>query len=135
MNPPVTAQNPSRPAKRVIGPIPPRDRHGKMLLIPYMGKKIKLNALGEPMRDKDGNPIEIEADLREEWEYKVYEPGCEKFMRPEAIKGLRLFSVDHDVEPIALVYARDEHDALSVYKREMGIIRFGDKDPTVAPAE
>lgn len=135
MNPPVDAHDPSNVKKRVIGPIPPRDKHGKMLLEPFVGKRIKTNALGEPVRDKDNQPIEIDADLREEWEYKLYEPGCERFIRQDATKGLRLWQVDLDVEPIALVYARDEHHALETYKKEMGIIRFGDKDPVITPAE
>lgn len=135
MNPPVNAHNPSNVKKRIIGPIPPRDKHGRMMLLPNMGRKVKTNVLGEPVRDDRGNPVEIDADLREDWEYKVYEPGCEKFVKPEALKGLRLFQVDLDVEPIALIYARDERHALEVYKKEMGVVRFGDKDPVINPAE
>ena|SRR5690242_744631 len=134
MNPPVSAQS-AQSRKRVIGPIPPRGSDGRLQLLPVMGKRPKLNILGEPARDHKGQPIEEEADLRDPWEYLAYEPGREKDMDPKAIEGKRLYRVDHDVEPIALVFARDEDDAVRVYKREFGVLRFGDKDPVVTPAE
>lgn len=133
MQHPVSAQPALK--KRVIGPIPPRDKHGKLQLTPIKGKRVKTNILGEPVRDKDGNPLEYDADLREPHDYLAYEQGKEKEMRPESTNGLRLFQVDHDVEPLALVYARDADDAIRVYKREFGILRFGDTDPKVTPAE
>lgn len=135
MNPPTIENSLPLSSKRVIGPIPPRDRDGKFRLKPYLGDRIKTNALGEPVRDKDNQPIVERADLRESWEYKVYEPGHERHIDQDAIKGLRLFRVDYDVEPIALVYARNADEARDVYKKEFGIIRFGDSDPKVSPAE
>lgn len=119
--------------KRVIGPIPPRDKHGKMLIGPIMEKRAKLNILGEPARDKDNNPVEEVADVRPPLEYLSFD-GTQR-PAENATRGLRLFQVDYGIEPSLLVYARNEHDAIDVYKKEWGILRFGETDPVVNAVE
>ncbi len=122
--------------RRTIGPVPPRDKFGKLLIKPILEKRPKLNILGEPERDEKGNPLEEVADTRQAWEYKMYEPGHENLIQDGATKGLKLFRVDYDIEPIMLVYARDEQDAVRVWKREWGISKLnGESDPVVTAVE
>ena len=118
-------------ARRIIGPIPPRDDKGRLRIAPIMAKKIRTNALNEPVRDERGNPIEELADSRDPRDYFSYEIGYENQIADGATKGLHLFQVDLSPEPLALVYAKNENDAVSVYKREFGITRFGERDPKV----
>lgn len=97
-------------ARRVIGPIPPRGKDGKLLLKEY--------------KDRDGNFL-----ARDPREYLAYEHGHEP--AEGSTKGLKLYQVDLKPEPITLLYAKDESDAVRVYKAEMGITRFGENDPKV----
>lgn len=123
-------QTPS--ARRTIGPIPPRDKSGKLMIAPIVGKRAKLDALGIPVRDKEGNVLFEAGDTREASEYALYEQG--QTAADGATKGLTLFRVDLSPEPLALVYARDKQDAVSVYKREFGVTRFTENEPAVTEA-
>lgn len=96
-------------ARRVIGPIPPRDKNGRLML-----------------HDKDAKGQPVERDEREYWNYEVNHKPAE-----EAVKGMKLFQVDLPPEPLALVYAKSEDHAVKVYQKEMGITRFGERDPKV----
>ena len=117
--------------RRVIGPVPPRARDGKLQIKPALEKRVKLNVLGEPVRDEKGQPIEEMVDTRQPLEYRLYEPGHENAIADGATKGLQLFQVEYDAEPIMQVYARDKAHAAEVYKKEWGITRVGDSDPVV----
>jgi hypothetical protein len=119
-NPPTQAQ----PRRRTIGPVPPR-KDGKLLIRPLLEKRVRLNAAGEPVLSKEGKIVEDMVDTRHPVEYRLYESGIEKQMLDGATKGLRLFQVDFDAEPLMLVYARDEQHAAAVYQAEWGITRFG----------
>jgi hypothetical protein len=112
--------------KRVIGPIPPRDPHGRLLISPLMGKRVRLNSLKEPVRDERGQPVEETVDLRDPREYSTWQPG----MVPAegSTKGLKLFQVDYDIEPFCQVFATDADDALRVWRKEMGIQRLNSFD-------
>ena len=109
--------------KRVIGPIPPRDKHGKLMIDPVLVKDVKRNVLGEPVRDKDGNAIEIDIDSRRPLEYRLYVQGIEP--RKGATDGLRLFRCEitgeDAMDPALLVWAKDERHAEKVYRSEWGI--------------
>ena len=118
-------------ARRVVGPIPPRDAKGRLKLAPVPGKKVKVNQLGEPVRDERGNVIEIDTDLRDEREFYAYEVGHEKQIADGATKGLHLYQVDLPPEPLVLVYAKSMDEAVKVFQREQGITRFGERDPKV----
>lgn len=120
-------------SRRTIGPIPPRDKTGKLMIPPIMGKRPKLDQLGVPMRDKDGNVLFETGDTRDPREYAAYEQGHEP--AEGATKGLTLFQVDLSPEPLALVYAKDEQDAVKVYKREFGITRFTENEPRLTAVE
>src|SRR5579883_3276741 len=126
---PVVGGFPKNFARRVIGPIPPRDKQGKLMIAPHLAKRVKLNALGEPVRDDKGQPIEEMADTRQPWEYKLYEPGMENYIAEGATKGLKLFLVDYGIEPLAKVYAHNAEEAVRVYKAEWGITRCAETDP------
>lgn len=116
--------------RRVIGPIPPRDPKTKRLKIePQMGERVKVNVLGEYVRDDKGQPIVEVVDLRDPRDYIVWEPGAKP--SEQAIKGLKLFQVDLPGEPLVQVYARHEDEAVRVWKAEMGIHRLGQDDPKV----
>lgn len=114
MNPTVNAQ--PAPIKRVIGPIPPRAKDGTL-------------------RAKDAPDLTNLAGLRAEeicqrkLDARVYVQGQEA--DPEAIKGLQVFEVDLESEPILRVYARSEAEAVEVYKKEWGVKRFGENDPKI----
>ncbi|HZV08018.1 MAG TPA: hypothetical protein VE999_23240 [Gemmataceae bacterium] len=132
------ASNSQSTARRVIGPVPPRDKHGRMLLAPLLEKRVKLNLLGEPVRGPDGQPIEEMVDARHPWEYRAYQRGDELHIAEGATKGLKLYRVDVGIEPIMLVYAKNEQDAVEVWKKEWGVTRISnepDSDPKVTLAE
>ena len=114
-------------ARRVIGPVPPRDKNGRMAIAPAIGKRVKLNVIGEPYRDANGQPVEEDADLRSPIEYTVYEQGAKAL--PDALKGLDLYQVDLHGEPLVQVYAKNPEHAVKVYKAEMGITRCAEHDP------
>ncbi len=105
-------RQPPRPAnpgkRRVIGPIAPRDKSGRLLLAPLL----------------DSNGVEIERDPRDLM-------GWEQNQRPDpaAIKGLKLYEVDLDREPLLQVYARNAEHALDVWKFEYGITKIGNDVP------
>lgn len=125
---------PASPTRRVIGPIPPRDPKTKRLkLEPQLGERVKLNAIGQPVLDKDGQPIVEIVDTRDPREYLSWEYG----QKPAegSTEGLRLFecTIKHEdkvaadgkenvSEPFVHLYARDADDAARVYKSEMGVI-------------
>lgn len=106
--------------RRVIGPIPPRDSKRRLKLAPVPGKRVKTNALGEPIRDKEGQPVMEDYDTRDWREYYNFEAG--QHPAEGATKGLRLFQIDLSKEPLVQVYARDERHAEEVWKAEMGIL-------------
>ena len=117
-------------ARRVIGPVPPRDKNGRLQLAPIIGRRPKIDEIGNPVRDDEGRILYEQGDTRDPREYAAYEHGQKP--DPAALKGMRLFQVDLDPEPIVQVYARHEAEAVEVYKREMGITRFGQTDPKVS---
>src|SRR6185312_5285850 len=87
-------------ARRLIGPIAPRDAQGRLRLKPQLGKRVKVNVLGEPIRDEKEQPVEEDCDLRDPREYLAYEHGQE--IAPGATKGMLLFQVDYSPEPLVL---------------------------------
>lgn len=103
------------------------------MLAPIMGKQVRTNRLGEVVRDDKGQPVEDEVDLRDHREYAAYEHG----QKPAegATKGFQLYQVDLAGEPLVLVYARGDKDAESVFRKEMGITRYGNTDPKVTLVE
>ena len=121
--------------RRVIGPVPPRDATGRLKIEPVMGERVRLNAIKEPVRDKDGQPVMEQYDTRDPREYfGACPPGAK--IQEGALKGLAIYEVDLSPpdaipEPLVRVYARDERHAIEVYKREMGATRFTLTDPTV----
>lgn len=128
----VANRQPARPAtglpsRRTIGPIPPRDKTGRLCLVPQIGKRLKVDEFGEPVADENGRNVWEMGDTRDPREYAAYEAGQKP--APEAIKGLRLFKVDMPPEAFALVYAKSADHAVDVYKAEFGITRFGEYDP------
>lgn len=121
--------------RRVIGPIPPRDEKGRMRIKPIIGEQVKVNRLGEPVRDKDGQPILESVDTRDKQEYLTYERGHERQMVEGATKGLTLFRVDLEPEPFYYIFARDKEQAKDVFIREAGIKRLGGDDPKITPVQ
>lgn len=121
--------------RRVIGPIPPRDDRGRLKIGPLLQKQAKRNILGEPLRDDNDQPIEEMVDTRPERHYMAYDGS--QVAAEGATKGLRLFAVDYGIEPILKVWARDREDALDVFKREWGIVRFSSEmdDAKVTPIQ
>lgn len=113
--------------RRVIGPVPPRGPDGRMLIAPVLGKQIRKNVLGEPLRDKEGNPLEEVIDTRPAIEYMAFD-GTQR-PTEEAVKGLRKYRVDVGDFPILIVYARDENHAMEVYKKEWGVLRLDQDTP------
>ena len=121
--------------RRVIGPVPPRDEKGKYRIRPILGEQVKINRLGEPVRDKDGQPILETVDQRNRMEYLTYEPGHERQIAEGATKGLSLFRVDLAPEPLYYVYARNPSEAKDVFLREAGITRLAGDDPKVSSVQ
>lgn len=115
--------------KRLIGPIPPRDEHGRMKIAPIMEKRVKVNVIGEPERDEKGKPIMEEFDARPALQYHAYD-GSQVALE-EATRGLKKYRVDVGIEPTHLVYARNDGEALEVFKKEWGILRI-DQDAIVS---
>lgn len=114
MSPTVNAQ--PAPTKRIIGPIPPRFKDGKL----------RVKDAGAPKDVAGLTAVELSA---RELDARVYVQGQEADQ--EAIKGLHLFEVDLESEPILRVYARSEAEAVEVYKKEWGVKRFGENDPKI----
>lgn len=133
MNPAI--QNALPANRRVIGPVPPRDKHGRMLIAPDLKRMPKLNAIGEPLRNKEGEPIMEDVDIRPERQYLSYDGS--QVPAENATKGLRLYLVDYATEPLHKVYARDEAHAVEVFRKEWGITRFSSEhsDPKATPIQ
>lgn len=112
--------------RRTIGPIPPRDERGRLKIAPLLERRAKRNILGEPIRGEDDQPIEELVDTRPERHYLYFDGSQEP--ADGATRGLRLFAVDYANEPILKVWARNEHDAVEVYKQEWNIRLCGSEN-------
>ncbi|HWG43590.1 MAG TPA: hypothetical protein VN688_12455 [Gemmataceae bacterium] len=106
------SRQPARPvstaSRRIIGPVAPRDKAGRLMLAPSL----------------DANGAIVERDPRElmAWE-------TNQVPDPAATKGLKLFSVDLDGEPLVQVYAKNQEQALDIYRYEMGVLRLDSNAP------
>jgi hypothetical protein len=91
-----------------------------------------VNALGEPVRDKEGQPVMEEYDARDPRDYFGFVLATPENIQEGALKGLSLYEVDlrpSDLgegipEPLVHVYARDKEHAVEVFMREMGITKI-----------